>query len=685
MISFLQKHWRLAFSLLLLLIGLGVDYVSSIVIPDTIRLAWYLMAYIPVAVPVLRRALTLMKSGEIFTEFTLMGIATLGALLIGEYPEAVAVMLFYEIGELFQHQSADRARENIRALLDVRSETAHLVKGESIETVHPKAVSTGEVIRVKPGERVPLDGELLAEEAFFDTSALTGESRPSRFRQDETVRAGMINLNRVIDVRVTSSFDNSSISRILELVQNASSRKAKTELFIRKFARYYTPAVVLLATLLVIVPAFFVASYQFQEWLYRGLVFLVISCPCALLISIPLGYFGGIGAASANGILVKGGNYLDALKSVDTVVFDKTGTLTRGVFEVQEVQSINGREDLLAIVHAVEQHSTHPIARAISSYVDSREAAYPLNGVTAGEARVSSEVDEAKIQEAVTGENLREYQVSGQREIPGYGIIAEVDEEQVLVGSRNHLEKEGVAVSDSPADGSHTMVYVAIGGVYEGRFLIADELKEDAGQAVSELRRLGVRRLAMLSGDSEAAAQGVGKQLKLDQVDGGLLPEEKVERLEDLKRSAEGTVVYVGDGINDAPVLALSDVGIAMGAMGSDAAIETADVVVQTDQPSKIATAIRVARSTRNVVWQNITLAMGVKTLFLILGAWGVASMWEAVFADVGVALLAILNAVRIQKIDFSTEGGGEKRPVSEPQRDFSQAPSAGHSDPVPS
>ncbi|REL38400.1 cadmium-translocating P-type ATPase [Rhodohalobacter sp. SW132] len=617
------KHWKPAIGFILLSAGLVMDYLLQ---PGwftgPVRLAWYLAAYLPVGIPVLRQAAVHLKKGDIFTEFFLMGIATLGAFYIGEYPEGVAVMLFYSIGEAFQHGAASKARANIKALLDVRPEEALLLRDGDAVTVHPGSVSPGQKIRVKPGERIPLDGTLLSKRSAFDTSALTGESKPRHFKEGDSVLAGMINLNNVIELQVTKSYENSSISRILKMVQEASSRKAKTELFIRSFARVYTPAVVFLATLLVILPSFFVDPYIFDEWLYRGLVFLVISCPCALVISIPLGYFGGIGAASRNGILVKGGNYLDALKDVKTVVFDKTGTLTEGVFAVRDVHiSDEDLHEVLPMVLAAEKNSTHPIAKAIT--------------------------------DTFSGKFAMQLDVENQKEIPGHGVEASISGKEILIGNRKLLESYDVTPNGQLQEDSATVVYVAVDRVYKGSIVIADRVKADAADAIRELKKAGVRQTVMLSGDTEETAQSVGKALGIDRVYGGLLPEEKAEKLEQLKREFPGVIAYAGDGINDAPVLALSDVGIAMGAMGSDVAVETADVVIQSDQPSRIATGIKIGKETRNIVWQNIGLAMGIKILFLGLGAFGIASLWEAVFADVGVALLAILNAIRIQKMEF--------------------------------
>ncbi|PKD44439.1 heavy metal translocating P-type ATPase [Rhodohalobacter barkolensis] len=626
-VNFLTKHWQPIVSALLLTIGLILDYfIDPVWFNESFRLAWYLIAYLPVGYPVVKMGWESLIRGEVFTEFFLMSIATFGAFFIGEYPEGVAVMLFYSVGEAFQHSAVQKARSSIRALLDVRAEVAHVKDGNSFKTVHPDSVPIGQIIQVKPGERVPLDGKLITDRAAFDTSAITGESKPRHISDNENVLAGMINLNRVIELEVQKTYENSSISRILKMVQEATSRKAKTELFIRSFAKVYTPIVVLLATLLVALPALFVSSYVFEEWLYRGLVFLVISCPCALVISIPLGYFGGIGAASKNGILVKGGNFLDALRSVKTVVFDKTGTLTHATFSVQNIElySDMNESQIGSYLFAVEKVSNHPIARAITDYIYTPEH--------------SLKVDQ-------------------QNEIPGYGLKSIIEGQTVVIGNQKLMENEQVELnkSGSESKNSSTKVHMAIDGIHQATVTISDRLKDDAKHAIRQLHHLGVDRTVMLSGDHKEVVEEVGRDLKIDEIYGDLLPEQKSEKLEEIKERTKGKVAYAGDGINDAPVLALSDVGIAMGAMGSDAAVETADVVIQSDQLTKIAESIRIARKTRNIVWQNIGLALGVKTVVLALGALGMASLWEAVFADVGVALLAILNAVRIQKMNFSS------------------------------
>lgn len=618
------KVWAApAFSFMLLMAGLLFDhYWTPSFFDGPLRLAWYLVAYIPVAWPVLKKGFTLLKQGDVFTEFFLMGIATIGAFLIGEYPEGVAVMLFYTVGELFQDSAVSRAKQNIRSLLDVRADTAHIEEENTVRTTDPRTISPGAIIRVKPGEKVPLDGELLSESGTFNTSALTGESIPRYSEQGETILSGMINQDALIRLRVTKPFEESAISKILELIQNASSRKAKTEQFIRRFSRVYTPAVTLFAVLLVVVPYFAVESYVFSDWLYRSLVFLVISCPCALVISIPLGYFGGIGAASKNGILFKGANYLDRMPSVNTVVMDKTGTLTEGKFSVERVISDEENNDWLLFAAAAEKDSSHPVAKAITIHAEEE-----LNGSLPA--------------------------VQSMTEVSGLGVIARIDGKTVVAGNTRLLERENIQVPDEARREAETVVCVAVDGDYKGYIVISDTIKEDAAEAVSELRKYGVRQIVILSGDKNAVVQKVAEKLGITTAFGELYPEDKLRKLEEIKRAEGAVVAYAGDGINDAPSLALSDVGIAMGALGSDAAIESADVVIQTDQPSKIATSMKIGRSTKRIVWQNITLAMGVKGAVLALGAAGMASLWGAVFADVGVALLAVLNAVRVQRMKF--------------------------------
>jgi len=619
--SWIHNEWLAAIiSFVSLGIGLILDtWVKPDWFSETVRLIWYAVAYIPVGLPVVIKGVKLSFKGEIFTEFLLMGIATIGAFYIGEYPEGVAVMLFYAIGELFQGAAVNRAKRSIKALLDVRPDSASVFRNGSYVSVDPTSVKVDETIQIKVGERVPLDGQMLSEGSSFNTAALTGESKPSSIDIGETVLAGMINEAKVVELKVTKLFNDSSLARILTLVQNAQGRKAKTELFIRKFARVYTPLVVFLAVGLTLIPYFFVDDYNFNEWLYRALIFLVISCPCALVVAIPLGYFGGIGAGSRNGILFKGSSYLDRMTRVDTVVMDKTGTLTKGVFKVQQVvDKALSQKEWLPLVEAVEAQSTHPIASAVVEYVKSAQK-LPV-------------------------ENLEE--------IKGHGLKGTVNGKEVLAGNVKLLRKFDIPVDAEFEQIVDTVVVVAVDKKLAGYITIADEIKEDAKQAIQQMHALKIRTV-MLSGDKQAVVDKVAKALNIDSAYGDLLPENKVEKVEEIKKGKKEALAFVGDGINDAPVLSISDVGIAMGGLGSDAAIETADVVIQTDQPSKIVTAINIGKATNRIVWQNIGLAFAVKIVVMALGAWGVASMWEAVFADVGVALLAILNAVRIQRMKF--------------------------------
>lgn len=612
----------ISFGLLVCGIGLSWGNVAWFQM-EIVRFVWYLVAFIPVGFPVLKEAVECLREKEYFNEFMLMSLAAIGAFYIGEYPEGVAVMLFYSIGEKFQDSAVSRARSNIRALLDVRPEQATVIRDGQEKIEKPEQVRVGEIIEIKVGERVPLDGIMQGDVAAFNTAALTGESVPRNIRTGEDVLAGMIVTDRVVRVKVTKPYDQSALARILEMVQNASERKAPAELFIRKFARIYTPVVTGLAVLIVLVP-WIVSwvqpdfSFVLNDWLYRALVFLVISCPCALVVSIPLGYFGGIGAASRQGILFKGGNYLDAITKINTVVFDKTGTLTKGVFEVQQVHVREGftEEEVVQTIASVESRSNHPIAKAVGQYAKSRQISI-----------------------------RRDVEVS---ELAGYGLKTLVDGREVLVGNTRLLEKYGISFPSELTGVPETLVVCAVNGVYIGHLLLADTVKEDAKEAVAALN---IDNIQILSGDKQAIVTNFAEKLGVTQAYGDLLPDGKVEHIEELRQNDGNRIAFVGDGINDAPVLALSHVGIAMGGLGSDAAIETADVVIQTDQPSKVATAIRAGKQTRRIVWQNISLAFGVKLLVLILGAGGLATLWEAVFADVGVALIAIVNAIRIQKL----------------------------------
>ena len=609
-------------SFVLLMVALYLDhFLKPAWFSEYVRLGWYIAAYLPVGLPVLKDAFISIKSGGIFSEFFLMGIATIGAFSIGEYPEGVAVMLFYSVGEVLQTMAVKRAKTNIKSLLDQRPEEVTIIKDNKTEILKAEKVTIGDIIQLKPGEKLGLDGTLISEKASFNTSALTGESIPDSKIKGDAVLAGMINLNTVAQVEVTTAFLDSKLSRILEMVQNATSQKAPTELFIRKFAKIYTPIVVFLALGICLLPYFFVSDYQFENWLYRALVFLVISCPCALLISIPLGYFGGIGAASKNGILFKGSNFLDVLSTIQNVVMDKTGTLTEGVFKVQEVvfKPDFNQNEILEMVNALESHSTHPVATAVQNFVG------PVNST-------------------IKIENIEE--------IPGHGLKGIVAGKELLVGNFKLMDQFKIVHSVDTQKIIHTVIAVAYDSNFAGYLTIADSIKSDAKKTVELLNKLKIK-VTMLSGDKTTVVQDVAQQLGIKNSFGDLLPEDKVNKIKEIKARQE-TVAFVGDGVNDAPVVALSDVGIAMGGLGSDATIETADVVIQDDQPSKIPMAINIGKQTKKIVWQNIMLAFGVKVIVLILGAGGIATMWEAVFADVGVALLAILNAVRIQRMNFS-------------------------------
>ena len=625
--SIFAEYWKVGLSFILLISGIIMNALELPFFREGyFSLIWYVVAYLPVGLPVMKEAWESMKDKDYFSEFTLMFVATLGAFYIGEYPEGVAVMLFYSVGELFQEKAVDKAKRNIGALLDVRPEEAAVVRDECVVIENPQSVKVGETIEIKTGGRVPLDGMMLNEVAAFNTAALTGESVPRSIRMGEEVLAGMIVTDKVIRIKVIRPFDKSALARILELVQNASERKAPAELFIRKFARVYTPIVIGLAVLIVLLP--FIYSlitpqflFTFNDWLYRALVFLVISCPCALVVSIPLGYFGGIGAASRLGILFKGGNYLDAVTKINTVVFDKTGTLTKGTFEVQSCNCESGvsEEELIRMIASVESSSTHPIAKAVVNYAGRR--------------------------------NIELSSVTDSKEYVGLGLEAAVNGIQVLAGNGRLLSKFQIEYPPELLSITDTIVVCAIGNKYAGYLLLSDSLKEDARIAIQNLKALGIQNIQILSGDKQSIVSNFAEKLGISEAYGDLLPDGKVKHLEELRQHTENQVAFVGDGMNDAPVLALSNVGIAMGGLGSDAAIETADVVIQTDQPSKVAEAIKVGKLTRRIVWQNISLAFGVKLLVLILGAGGLATLWEAVFADVGVALIAIMNAVRIQKM----------------------------------
>lgn len=604
---------KIVISTLLFIIG------SVLELSRWIELILFLVSYVIVGGEVLLKAIKNIQKGQVFDENFLMGIATIGAFLVGEYPEGVAVMLFYQIGELFQDIAVNRSRRSISELMDIRPDYVNLKVGENIVTVSPEKVNIGDIIVVKPGEKIPLDGKVIEGYSTADTSALTGESVPRELGPGSDALSGFINNNGVLTIQVTKSFGESTVSKILDLVQNASSRKAPTEKFITKFARYYTPIVVFLALGIALFPPLVLQGATLSEWVYRALIFLVISCPCALVISIPLGFFGGIGGASRRGILIKGSNYLEALNNVETVVFDKTGTLTKGVFRVTELNPKEGfnKEELIEYAAYAESFSNHPIATSIL-------------------AEYGTEVDKSKIEIY--------------DEIPGHGIRVKFNGKEILAGNSKLMTRENVQYED--VDSVGTIVHISVDNRYAGYIVISDEIKEDSEYAIKALKSIGVKKTVMLTGDTKRVGEKVGRALGLDEVYSELLPTDKVEKLEkiDNKKSPKGKLVFVGDGINDAPVLARADIGIAMGGLGSDAAIEAADVVIMTDEPSKIVTAIKIAKRTQDIVWQNIVFAIGVKLIFLVLGAFGIATMWEAVFADVGVAIIAILNSMRAIK-----------------------------------
>ncbi|MDE6339114.1 MAG: heavy metal translocating P-type ATPase [Muribaculaceae bacterium] len=587
------------------------------------ELVWYVLAFLPVGLPVIKEAIEGIANKDFFNEFTLMSIACIGAFCIHELPEAVGVMLFYSLGETLQHGAVDRATRNISKLLDVRGEKATVLRNGQSETVTPKDIKVGEIIVVNPGERVPLDGELESKDGIFDTSALTGESMPREIAEGEEVLAGMISTQKSVKIRVSREYAQSALSRILDMVNNASSRKAHAELFIRKFARVYTPIVIVLATLLVLVPyiiGLFSPEFKFvwSEWIYRALVFLVISCPCALVISVPLGYFAGIGIASRLGILFKGGNYLEAVREINAIAFDKTGTLTTGKFSVESVamQKNVDEEKMLAMMASAESGSSHPLAKALVDYVKARHIEIP--------------------------------EADSMNEKAGYGTSAKIGDDNIIAGSLKMLKAEGIEFPKDLKSARGTIIACALNGVYAGYVVLADTVKEDSQKAIESLKTLGVNDIVMLSGDRKEIVSAYAAALGINEAYGELLPQDKAEYVEKIASTPGRKIAFVGDGMNDAPVLALSDVGVAMGGLGSDVAIESADIVIQTDQPSRIATAIKIGRTTHRIVTENIVGAIGIKVIILALGALGYASLWAAVFADVGVALLAVLNSMRI-------------------------------------
>ncbi len=584
--------------------------------PFWLELSLFIASYLFFGMDVVVKAFRNVVRGQVFDENFLMSIATFGAFAIGEYPEGVAVMLFYQIGEMFQDMAVNRSRNSIKALFDIRPDYANLKVDGNIEKVSPEEVHVGNLIVVKPGEKVPLDGKVIEGRSVIDASALTGESLPVEVEPGSEILSGVINKNGLITIEVTKEFGQSTVSRILDLVENAGSKKAATENFITKFARYYTPAVVIIAALLAVIPPLVISGATFSQWVNRALVFLVVSCPCALVVSIPLGFFGGIGGASKSGILIKGGNFLEALNRIDTVVFDKTGTLTKGIFKVTEVKPQGGisKNELLKYAAYAESFSNHPIALSVMNAYE-------------------AEIDKAGIKNYI--------------EIPGYGLKVNAEGKEILVGNAKLMDRENIEWTKS--DDIGTIIYVAVDHKYVGHIVISDEIKDDSSVTIKSLKEMGIRRTIMLTGDNSATGTKFARELGLDGVYSELLPDQKVERFEGLYKNklTKGNILYVGDGINDAPVIARADVGIAMGALGSDAAIEAADIVLLTDEPSKIISAIRIARRTRNIVWQNIIFALAIKALVLLLGGAGIATMWEAVFADVGVALLAVLNSMR--------------------------------------
>ncbi|HDR3887302.1 TPA: cadmium-translocating P-type ATPase [Bacillus cereus] len=589
-------------------------------LPQMITIPLFVLAYLLIGGDIVWRAVRNITRGQVFDENFLMAIATLGAFAIQQYPEAVAVMLFYQVGELFQSIAVNRSRKSITSLMDIRPDYANVKVGNETKQVSPEDVQIGEYIIVKPGEKVPLDGKVIEGTSMMDTSALTGESVPREVEVGNDVLSGFVNQNGVLTVEVTKEFGESTVSKILDLVQNASSKKAPTENFITKFARYYTPVVVITAAIMAFIPPLILEGATFSDWIYRALVFLVISCPCALVVSIPLGFFGGIGGASKSGILVKGSNYLEALNDVKYIVFDKTGTLTKGVFKVTKMDPSEGTtaEELLEYAAFAEVYSNHPIAQSIRK-------AY--------------------------GKSIDENAIEDYSEISGHGTVVKVQGKEIFAGNAKLMKKENITFKQPETVG--TLVHVAVDGKYAGYIVISDEVKEDSKQAIQKLKELGIKKTVMLTGDAKSVGAAVGKELGLDEVHAELLPHQKVEEIEKIDAAKRGKekIAFVGDGINDTPVLARADVGIAMGGLGSDAAIEAADIVIMTDEPSKIVTAVKIAKRTRSIVWQNIIFALGVKGLVLLLGAFGIATMWEAVFSDVGVTLLAVLNAMRVLRV----------------------------------
>lgn len=606
-----KKLYKIIISAILFIIALVVPFQNI-----WINRAIYLISYIIVGFEILKKAVRNIKRGKVFDENFLMSVATIGAFAIQEFPEAVAVMLFYQIGELFQDYAVDKSRKSISDLMDLRPDYANVLRNGKEEKIDPDGVKIDEIIIVKPGEKVPLDGVIIEGNSFIDTKGLTGEPKPRRVAESNEILSGCINLEGILKIRVKKEYDESTVSKILELVENASSKKSKSEKFITKFANYYTPIVVIIAIFLALIPPLIIKNATFSDWLYRALSFLVVSCPCALVISIPLSFFGGIGGASKNGILIKGSNYLEALSNLETVVFDKTGTLTEGVFKVQKINSIGiSEEELLQIAAYAEWYSNHPIAKSVKQ-------------------EYSKNVEEVKIKNV--------------KEITGKGILASIDEKQVLIGNEKLMQEYNINYEKSKEVG--TILYIAIDNVFSGTILISDKIKDDSVKCIELIKTNGIKQTIMLTGDKKEIAENISKKLGIDKVHSELLPDEKVKKMEELlkNKTQNKKIAFVGDGINDAPVLALADIGIAMGGLGSDSAIEAADIVIMTDEPSKISIAIKISKKTMKIVRENIIFAITIKIIVLILSALGIATMWEAVFADVGVAIIAILNSLRM-------------------------------------
>ena len=609
-----KKGIKIIIALILFLLAMTINFNN-----EMITKVIFIIAYLIVGLEILKKALRNITRGKVFDENFLMSVATIGAFAIGEFPEAVAVMLFYQVGELFQSYAVDKSRKSISSLMDIRPDFANVERDEKIEKVDPDEVKIGEIIIVKPGEKVPLDGIVVEGKTSLDTKALTGESLPREVAENDEILSGSINLNGVIKIKVTKEYGESTVSKILDLVENASSKKSKSENFITKFAEYYTPIVVIIAVILAIVPPLLIKDATFSDWLYRALSFLVVSCPCALVISIPLSFFGGIGGASKMGVLIKGSNYLEQLANTEIIVFDKTGTLTEGVFEVQKVHAIDmSEEELLRITAYAENYSNHPISLSVKK-------AY------------NKEIDEKQILDT--------------QEISGHGIVAKIGNQDVLVGNEKLMSENNIKITKCEDIG--TILNVAVDGKYAGYILIADKIKKDSKSAIKSLKKNNIKQTVMLTGDRKNVGEHVAKELGLDKVYTELLPDGKVEKVESLlkEKSEKGKLAFVGDGINDAPVLALADIGIAMGGLGSDAAIEAADIVLMTDEPSKIVDAIHLSKKTMRIVKENIIFAIVIKVLVLVLSAFGLSTMWEAVFADVGVSIIAIINALRVLRV----------------------------------